>query len=90
MDVVITNHAVGQYVSRVKKMGGSKPRDPRGDISQLLKRSVLDESLDKATRVKRMMTHGFKDATYRACDGWRFIIIENKVVTSERIKHWQN
>ena len=89
-DVIITRHARERFVERSVKMGAHLPSDPEASIRKLLKRSQPDKSLPDHVRVRRLMSNELKDAIYRACEGWRFIIVSGRLLTIERVKQNQN
>lgn len=88
--VIITRHARERFVERSVKMGAHLPPDPEASIRKLLNRSVKDTSLPEHVRVRRLMSNELKDAIYRACEGWRFIIVSGRLLTVERVKQHQN
>ena len=89
-DVIITRHARERFVERSVKMGAHLPPDPEASIRKLLNRSQPDESLPEHVRVRRLLSNELKDAIYRACEGWRFVIVSDKLLTIERVKQHQN
>jgi hypothetical protein len=89
-NIVITRHARERFVERTLKMGAHLPPDPEISIRKLLKRSEPDTSLPEHVRVRRLMTNELRDAAYRSCEGWRFIIVGDRLLTIERIKKHQN
>ena len=89
-DVVITKHARDRFVERSKKMGANPPENPDPIIRKFLLRSVSDISLPAALRVTRTMNNRFKNAVYRSCEGWRFVVVDGNLITCERIDRNQN
>lgn len=88
--LIITQHAKDRFTERTIKMGAHIPPDPETSIRKLLTRSVADESLPDHVRVRRLLNNDLKHAIYRACEGWRFIIIDGRLLTCERIKSHMN
>ena len=89
-DVIITRHARERFVERSVKMGAHLPPDPEASIRKLLERSEVDTSLPKHVRVRRLMRNELRDAVYRSCQGWRFVIVNDRLLTIERVKPQQN
>lgn len=89
-NVTITKHARDRFVERSKLMGANPPDNPDPLIRKFLLRSVTDISLPAALKVTRMMNNKFKNAIYRSCEGWRFVIVEGNLITCERVNVDQN
>ena len=91
MEYILTNHAIEQYIKRLKKMGiATEPKDPKKSIMKLLLKAQ-PEQVKGAHRVKRLIKHEFKPADYLVFDGWRFVVTEEKIViTVERVNPIQN
>ena len=49
-----------------------------------------EEAVDPVHKVKRLIKHGYKDAHYRICEGWRLVIVSGNLVTCERQNPDQN
>ena len=85
----VTKHAADRYCERLEKLGATVPAKPILVIRKLLDRSV-EEDIDPAIRVKRIIQHRFETAEYRVYQGWRFVIVDNVVKTVERVNPIEN
>jgi len=88
-DIVFTEHSIERFKERTRKLFGYEPEDPEKILRGLLNRSMPDE-IKPMHRVIRLMNNGYKDATFRHSQGWRFVIIDNRVCTVERRDPDQN
>jgi hypothetical protein len=88
---IFTDHAIEQYLMRLRKMGmDTMPREPRKAMLKLLS-TAKEEHMKQSHKVKRIMKHGFRPASYFVNGGWRFVVSEdNVVITVERVKPRQN
>ena len=88
-NTIIRPHALDQFISRSIKLNGYAPRRPETLIRKMLLRAK-SEAMDPVHRVKRLMNNGYKDAPYLVNEGWRFVLIDNDLVTCERQNPEQN
>ena len=89
-DLIITNHARNRFEERSIMLGQNPTGNPDKLIKGHLEKSIDDISLPARIRVSRLLNNKFKDAKYKSHNGWRFILISNKLITCERIKRFQN
>lgn len=89
-NVIISKHALEQYVRRFKKLH-PQIKDvhyPEEKIKKLLSFAV-PENIGKKYHLKRLMKHKAK-ATYLEASGWRLILEDGIIVTIERRKPEEN
>lgn len=84
MAPTITRHAWQRFVER---WPGFSPRCPRSTLLGLLARAEPEDL--GAGNVLRLLANGYQKAHYYRCDGWRFVLSEDKslLLTCERIIH---
>ena len=84
-DIILSEHCIERFVERVKLMCGKEMEDPERTLRNLLMRAVPEE-IEPRYRVARLISNNFRDANYFRCEGWRFVIADNTLLTVERIK----
>lgn len=88
LTVSFTRHAVKRYKETSLALG--LPSSPE-KMQALFFRAKPEKAIPK-TRfelLKRSVLHGSKE-TYLVYDGWRFVVVNNVVVTIERVKPHEN
>jgi len=73
----------------MRKLSGNEVDNPEKTIRKLLKQAKL-EDMEPYHRVVRLINSKFRDCTYYAAQGWRFVVVEKTLVTIERQRYEQN
>lgn len=93
--IVFTTHALERFVERMLKLDPDFQTflTPEELARKILADSTEKDAINPAIRVKRCITHGFKEARYFVNSGWRFIVVPPdhddtrfRVVTIERLR----
>lgn len=90
---MFTDHAIEQFTKRRKQLHhGETIRDPDRTAMKILAHAKETGAINTAHKVKRLITHDFKEVKYfTSNDGWRFVIKEEEekiiIITIERSKN---
>ncbi|MBI5826506.1 MAG: hypothetical protein HZB22_02080 [Deltaproteobacteria bacterium] len=81
-DIKITAHAIERFAERSMKLG-MNVKEPEAVILKMLK-VAMPEDISPAHKVKRLISNRYTEATYLVAQGWRFVLVDNMIVTIER------
>lgn len=86
--VRITQHAIDKFLLETRNLGGGgNVKTPEQQIKQLFKQSKKQEM--DAALVKRIIKNGYQSTQYFIVGKWRFVIVEDTMVTCERVYYKQ-
>lgn len=83
-NVRITQHAMDKFLLETRNLGGGEDiKTPEQQIRQLFNQAKKQEM--DAALIKRIMKNNYNLAQYFVVGKWRFVIVEDTMVTCERI-----
>ncbi len=89
--VIFKNHALERFVERMLTLDPEFQTflTPEELAKKILAGSTEKDAIDPVQKVKRCITHSFKEVRYFVNSGWRFVVLEEDsrfvVVTIERV-----
>lgn len=89
--MIITTHAKQQWLNRAEALGLNASMS---QLENTLARAKPQKNLSRFTRLhlckRTVMNAGSGHTYFKVADGWRFVIVNGKCVTAERIRPHEN